>query len=334
MKSKIEKVLFLTQGEGRTGPGVWRDHLISFLVDENVSVEKVNTVPFRSMFKLFKVQKYDVVHAYHARGMTALFMIFARLLGKKTIYTVHGRLFEEYKTKSGIIKVLWMPAHHVCLLIADNVTFASNFLAQDTVQKFPYIRQKLSVIPNAIEFRPAPNGFEAKMKQTPNKLLAVTGFNYQQKANGLKPLIEATKRLRNDFPRLTLDILGDGRYLQDFRDAYAELDFVHFVGRANPLEYSQDAGIFVHSTFLDNSPMVLLEALNARLPTISVRVGGIPEILPDIALCEPNADSLERILRRAITSYDFRKDILEEGLENSPKFEISIVGRAMINVYG
>ena len=150
----MSRILFLTQGEKRSGPGTWKNGLAVYLLKNSHQVIEVNTASIKSFTKLRTLLNADVVHGYHARGTTVLFLGIARLIGKKTIYTVHGRLVEEKVTKKGLKKIVWLPIHSLCFYLSNVITFPSKFLLDDTLQNYPAIDKKAYIIRNGIKLTP------------------------------------------------------------------------------------------------------------------------------------------------------------------------------------
>ncbi len=109
--------------------------------------------------------------------------------------------------------------------------------------------------------------------------------------------------------RLCLLLVGDGPEAIRLRRLSAELhldNHVHFMGHQNSVRVFYDAAdIFVLPSHSEGSPNVLLEAIDAGLPTIATAVGGIPEIVTNEAsalLVPPgDVDALTAAISRLVT---------------------------------
>jgi glycosyltransferase involved in cell wall biosynthesis len=325
-------ILFLTQGEKISGPESWRIALSKYFTNKGYQVTQVNSAPIRSVFELLKLKNIDIIHAYHARGSTVFFLIFAKLFNKKTIYTVHGHLVYEKVTKQGIKRLIWLPIHRVCFFFSDSITFPSKYLLDEMVKYFPAINRKSSVIRNGLNVQIYKKHSRLESKQHFN-LLAITGFTYLKKVQGLDPLINAVSALKKKYPEINLDILGDGKHLQEYKEKFKTETNVKFLGHRDPKEFLSKTDLFVHSSLLDNSPMVILEAISANIPTISVKVGGIPELLPAEALASPTKESLGLKIEHALKSENFRNKILKSSQKKILEFDIKKTGVAMTKIY-
>jgi glycosyltransferase involved in cell wall biosynthesis len=102
---------------------------------------------------------------------------------------------------------------------------------------------------------------------------------------GIVHLLRAISTLREDFPDLRLEIVGDGPERTDLQKQIIALglaDIVRFLGWL-PEVNSAMAGwqIFVQPSLEEGLPVALLEAMAAGLPVIASDVGGIPEIIEE-----------------------------------------------------
>ncbi|TRO49962.1 glycosyltransferase, partial [Candidatus Bathyarchaeota archaeon] len=100
----------------------------------------------------------------------------------------------------------------------------------------------------------------------------------------------------------------------------------------------QAADIFAFSTFYENLPFAILEALSSRLPVVTTRVGGIPEMIDDgkNGFLVPPANSLDlakKILyllenpnAASEMAYQARKTIRE-------KFDWQLIVKKVLRVY-
>jgi glycosyltransferase involved in cell wall biosynthesis len=108
-------------------------------------------------------------------------------------------------------------------------------------------------------------------------------------------------------PRLRLLLIGDGPDRPALealaQPAGARIVFAGY--SANPWPLFNAADIFVLPSHSEGSPLVVLEAMDAGLPIVATRVGGVPEVLihEETALLvnpsEPAAlrNALERLVR-------------------------------------
>ena len=104
---------------------------------------------------------------------------------------------------------------------------------------------------------------------------------------GLPVLLEALARIAGDHPGLTLDLIGDGPARGMLKAQAAALglsDRVRFLGYRSQgavAEALAECDMLVLPSFAEGLPVVLMEALAARLPVIATRIAGVPELVED-----------------------------------------------------
>lgn len=95
-------------------------------------------------------------------------------------------------------------------------------------------------------------------------------------------LLRAFALLRTELPSATLDILGDGPLRSDLQAKVDELGLRESVRLLGPsldvASFLESIDIFALSSKYEGLPIVILEAMAAGLPTVSTRVGGVPEV--------------------------------------------------------
>ncbi|MGF1504581.1 MAG: glycosyltransferase [Chloroflexi bacterium] len=135
----------------------------------------------------------------------------------------------------------------------------------------------------------------------------------QEKAKGTHLIIAGLAALRQAFPGIRLDVVGDGTYLPELRRLAAEAGVsaeVHFhgrVGHATVLELLAGADLFVYPSESEGFPKAVLEALASGLPVITTHVSVLPLLIGDCAgvvLREPTAVRLSAAIRELLSDPD------------------------------
>lgn len=110
---------------------------------------------------------------------------------------------------------------------------------------------------------------------------------------GLRYLIEACRLLRDAGQEVRCEIVGDGPLSADLARLVADegleqsVSLVGWLAHPEVLELYRRASLFVLPCIVtdegdrDGIPNVILEAMAARLPVVSTRVSGIPEVISD-----------------------------------------------------
>ncbi len=177
------------------------------------------------------------------------------------------------------------------------VTVCRPFAEQLSQEGVP--RDRIHVVPNAIEPFALPTADEAARLRAsfaiPEGAFVFVSIGRLSAEKGHRYLVEAAARLR-DQPLAVL-LVGDGPERMALEEQASRLDassFIKFAGhQPDPLPYYAIADAFVLPSLSEGSPLVLLEAMLARVPVIASHVGGIPETVENgrSALLVPSQDS-------------------------------------------
>lgn len=116
---------------------------------------------------------------------------------------------------------------------------------------------------------------------------------------GVSVLLEALEHIRPTFSDLRLTMIGDGperRELEAEVEKRGMKEMVKFAGYRSQDEVAralQEADMLVLPSFAEGVPVVLMEAMAARIPVVATRVAGIPELVEDgvSGLLVPPGDS-------------------------------------------
>ena len=174
---------------------------------------------------------------------------------------------------------------------SNKIIAVSDFTRRELLQYYKVKADKIRVIHNGVDtrkFQPATD--KRKVKQelgfNPDDIAVLSvGRLYARK--GLFTLIESMPAVVRRFPRAKFIISGKGqsnemKKLVAHAQKLGVNDNIVFTGyypdRKLPKLY-QAADVFAFSTFYENLPFAVLEALSTGLPVVTTSVGGIPEMI-------------------------------------------------------
>jgi glycosyltransferase involved in cell wall biosynthesis len=263
------RILFTINPRKRTGPEVWREELTSQLRKRHF----IHTSKFSQILKLpYEIYKADVVHTYDPFPHTVIALSLAKLFHKRSVHTVHGDYFAEKNSKRGLKRIFWTLFNSICVKLATVITVPSHYLHKRLLTHDPIFKGAI-VIHNGI------SSFSHKKTFLKHPAFVyITSFNLTEKMRGVDLLIDSFQNAH--LLNAQLYVLGNGKYLENYKEKY-ESSQIQFLGyRENALTYINSSDFFVHFSFLDNYPTVILEALHARKPILATNIGGIPEMLP------------------------------------------------------
>lgn len=161
---------------------------------------------------------------------------------------------------------------------ANAVIAVSNFMKNLAI-KIGVEPQKIQVIYNAVDFMSAPSQWQ----NTAMPVLVFAGRLTPWK--GVEMLISVVARLKEKYPDIVLEILGDGPEEKNLKlqvTSYKLHDNVIFRGRVSEAQSHQifaRSAIFVLNTNYEGLSHAILNALNVGLPVITTPVGGNPEVI-------------------------------------------------------
>jgi len=292
------KILFALEGPVKYGPNIWANSLYTELAtrfrdnDENI-IKQVKTKNIRSLIgAIFLARNFDIFHFYSESFGAALLFLLFKLFRKKTVYTLHGNMKIEAKIKPWPINWLWVPAHLFVMKNVDVVTFPSKYLMSEMEINFK-LQKKMKkpipnyyVIPNGIFVEEYPNNLvqqkskrlkDVRRGDQPLRILSVTSFTFKPKTQGIDLLIEISTLLNDRGIKTEIKIGGIGPLLDSYKNRY-EYHNIKFLGYCDSNKENRWADIFLHFSYLDVFPLVILDAGSIGLPSMASNIGGIPEI--------------------------------------------------------
>jgi glycosyltransferase involved in cell wall biosynthesis len=154
----------------------------------------------------------------------------------------------------------------IVISLCDKVVYNSKAIIQ---RKYKHDYQ---IIYNGVDtelFKPI------KTKRISEKLNLISIGNINRE-KGLEYLFQAIKQLQKE---VLLTIVGDGPLLNKYKKEYP---FVSFIGRIPhhklPKIINQH-DVFIHPSYVESFPSVVLEAMACGKPVIATKVYGIPEMI-------------------------------------------------------
>jgi glycosyltransferase involved in cell wall biosynthesis len=237
------------------------------------------------VYRILSRGKYDILQSH-----TSIGGVIGRLAGwaartPVVIWTVHGlgahpghRAWKRHLIRS---------VESFLDRFTDYYVAVSEDLRDQGVRAGIYRAEKVTVIPNGIQFDHLPSTFDAAAKRSALGISAgcpvigtVTRLE-AQKANEV--FLRAIAHVVYRIPNLVTLVAGDGPERNKLEDLVAHLgitECVRFLGwRTDAVELLGALDIFCMSSRWEGCPMVLLEAMAMRRPVVATDIGGIREIV-------------------------------------------------------
>jgi glycosyltransferase involved in cell wall biosynthesis len=172
---------------------------------------------------------------------------------------------------------------------------AAAYVTERALQRrYPASVAAVRVHYSSIELRDEALASSARHFTTPpgNPRIVAVG-TLDQMYKGFDVLIDAVAIARTRGLNASLTIVGGGKHEQELRQLSSDREVpVTFTGRlAGPAavrEHLDRADLFVMPSRQEGLPRALIEAMARALPAIGTRVGGIPELLDDDFIVQPD----------------------------------------------
>uniref|UniRef100_A0A7N0RCG5 phosphatidylinositol N-acetylglucosaminyltransferase n=1 Tax=Kalanchoe fedtschenkoi TaxID=63787 RepID=A0A7N0RCG5_KALFE len=245
-------------------------------------------------------EKITIVHGHQAFStLCHEALMHARTMGYKVVFTDHSLYGFADAGSIHMNKVLQFTLADVTQAICVSHTSKEN-----TVLRSGLPPEKVYVIPNAVDtamFKPAPEQLSCKEII----IVVISRLVYRKGADLLVEVIPAVCRL---FPNVRFIVGGDGPKrvrIEEMREKHSLQDRVEMLGAVPHAQVRSvliTGHIFLNSSLTEAFCIAILEAASCGLLTVSTRVGGVPEVLPDdmVVLAEPDPSDMVRAIQKAI----------------------------------
>uniref|UniRef100_A0A453K8Y1 phosphatidylinositol N-acetylglucosaminyltransferase n=1 Tax=Aegilops tauschii subsp. strangulata TaxID=200361 RepID=A0A453K8Y1_AEGTS len=264
-----------------------------------------NTLP--TLFMTFPIirtilirERISVVHGHQAFStLCHEALMHARTMGYKVVFTDHSLYGFADVGSIHMNKVL-----QFTLADIDQAICVSHTSKENTVLRSGISPDKVFMVPNAVDtamFTPSSN----RLSCDEIIIVVISRLVYRKGADLLVEVIPEVCRL---FPKVRFIVGGDGPKrvrLEEMREKFSLQDRVEMLGAVPHAQVRSvliSGHIFLNSSLTEAFCIAILEAASCGLLTVSTRVGGVPEVLPDdmIVLAEPDPEDMVRAVRQAI----------------------------------
>ncbi len=216
----------------------------------------------------------------------SLFLMPARLLGRKIVVHLHGGYFGRFYRQTS-------PLMRLIIRLALGSASCAIVLGRNVADAFDGIlpRERIRIVPNGI-----PDSFAGWVPREPkgpgNRAPMLLYLSTLVEEKGFLDLLRALPKVMEQAGPVRAIFAGEWYARQD-KDAAQQLieslgleevvQFVGAVGHERKRELLEDADIFVFPTAyrFEGHPYVILEAMAASLPIVSTAVACIPETVRD-----------------------------------------------------
>lgn len=254
---------------------------VDFPVDYHIDLSiKSNAFPILRLINVLKrVYFIKIIKNRYKPDISLSFLFSANLVNilsksknQLTITSVHNSLISE--TGRNYMKIL----NRLIYWFSDKVVAVSKGIKNELIESYSVPEKKIKVIYNFINVETAIN---LRHRNNVTKIITI-GRLIEQKAQW--HLIHMMDKLRETFPVISLEILGDGPLSDNYMKLVDELNLrknIVFLGFRDDVDkYLHESDIFILTSKNEGLPVAIIEAMNMGLPIISTDIPhGPKEIL-------------------------------------------------------
>ncbi|KAL9230353.1 hypothetical protein vseg_005716 [Gypsophila vaccaria] len=246
-------------------------------------------------------EKISLVHGHQAFStLCHEALMHARTMGYKVVFTDHSLYGFADIGSVHMNKVL-----QFTLADATRAICVSHTSKENTVLRSGIPAEKVYVVPNAVDtamFKPAPE----RLPREQIVIVVISRLVYRKGADLLVEVIPEVCRL---YPNVRFIVGGDGPKrvrLEEMREKHSLQDRVEMLGAVPHAQVRSvliSGHIFLNSSLTEAFCIAILEAASCGLLTVSTRVGGVPEVLPEdmVVLAAPDPKNMVQAVGKAIT---------------------------------
>lgn len=300
-------------------------------------------LPFR-LAALLRRERVEVVHSHNWSLFPEVAVGGWWAHGPALVHTVHGPYLSHTPSWRGALKRGLR--HRLERGVASRfrrIVTVSDAIARYVVGEIGLPVGKVVTVHNGIPDGPAAASRSHRTAPVARGgvTFITTGRLAAIKNHGL--LLRAFARVALDAPGARLVVVGDGperatlaALVEDLRLGGA----VTFLGfRTDVRDQLAQADVFVLSSRYEGISLALLEAMQAGLPAVATRVGGVPETIVDGdtgLLVEPDdVDGMVAALLRLAASSDLRAQMGRRGRDlQAREFSLAAMTERYLQVYG
>ncbi len=231
--------------------------------------------------RIIREERPDVIHAHSSKAGAVARL--ARFSHPRTpvVYTPHGYAFAGHFSRSAE-RLAYRGVERTLAPLASRTICVCEAEARLARSIGP--SKRVRVVYNGIG--PAQDGPVGRRIAELSRLgPVISALTLLRPGKGLETLIDAFPRVLVRHPTAQLAIVGDGPDLQALR-AQTELrgvaDAVHFLGSSTePQAVLRGLDVFVHPSWAEAFPYVILEAMSLSRAIVASDIGGVGEAVVD-----------------------------------------------------
>lgn len=262
------------------------------------------------LYVFLKRERFDVIREDVSPFPPSGLLACARLSPARRIAVVHNlpgtlkQWCQFYGPVYGIAGFIMNSLLRAGMLRYDRILCAAQWFSSE-LKRHPQLAGRVAHVPNGIDltrFSSVKPAGDHGRKESP-RLLCVGRL---VETKGHRYVVEALSHLKARYPRMSLEIVGEGPLKRPLRELARQCgvsDIVQFrapVGHERMPRLYAEYDYLVLPSLFEGLPLVLLEAMACRLPIIATDIPGVTDVcdagLATLALSGNAADMADKLL--------------------------------------
>lgn len=215
-------------------------------------------------------------------------------------------------------------------IICDGQWFA------EELKQYSKIRDKVYYIPNGVDLKQFGKKQIRENAFKPTRLLSVGRL---VETKGHRYLVEALSLLKNEYPLVRLDLLGDGPLKSSLTQLIKKFDLQDMVRFRSPVSYKEmpkiygEYDLFVMPSVFEGLPVSLIEAMASRLPIVATHIPGIAGILDDRSATLATSESARDLADKLRWAFMHTGDLIQKAAlayQIAKKYDWDIIAKQEI----
>lgn len=289
------------------------------VINSNIPYNRLNLNNIISNRKFVKNISGDVIHI---TGHINYLAVFSR---HPIIITIHDieSFYTKSKFKNVLISICWFI---IPCIKAKKITVISDFTRVQLLEKFPFLKKKVTVVPNPISSQLT---YTSKPVNTCTP--AILHLGTKENKN-----LERTIKALKDIP-CKLIIVGkltdeQTELLKSYKINYQNEYHIPF---SRIIELYQECDLVSFVSTYEGFGMPIIEANAVGRPVITSNTSSMPEVASNAALLvDPySIDEIREGIEKIIKDHAYRESLIQNGLENIKRFAPEVVAHQYIDIY-
>lgn len=270
---KNKKIFVVGDYKTGTGPANVTKEYIRCLKDRAIC-QKMSSKAFRLVELYINVLRTDIIFCSGYSAQNVYAMKFAKKLGKKTVYLVHGAIEHENRinhAENPKMTEIEMKTFE----LSDMLLAVSEKFCSWLKEKYPEYENKISYITNGIDERTVSSLVNTDM----TKILSIGGGMPRKK---IVNICEAIKHINEGIEdkdrQLTLYVIGKEGADTETINSYPFVKNLGLVSSSRKEELFKECGIFIQNSCFETFGLAPVEALCAGMSVLCSSVCGVLDL--------------------------------------------------------